>query len=99
MAESKSKKQKAKSKKQKAKSKKQKAKSKKPFYGYCSMEMLSDEVLPLEARPIRLVATPGRVAGLKATVPSRAEVAAADWVARRVEGGRTLCAAHGGAHA
>jgi hypothetical protein len=63
------------------------------------MTTLMVEVLPLAATPSRLVATPGRVAGVNATVPSRAEVAVADWVARRVEGGQTLCAAQGGAQA
>ena len=38
------------------------------------------EVLPEAARPKRLVATPERVAGVKETVPSRAEVAVAAWV-------------------
>jgi hypothetical protein len=41
------------------------------------METLIVEVLPEAARPRRLVATPGRDAGVKATVPSRVEVAVA----------------------
>jgi hypothetical protein len=57
------------------------------------------EVLPEAARPKRLVATPERVAGVKETVPSRAEVAVAVWEARRLEGGQTPWAAQGGAQA
>ena len=41
------------------------------------MAMLTVAVLPVTARPRRLVATPGREAGVKVTVPSRAEVAVA----------------------
>ena len=48
------------------------------------MEMLMVEELPEAARPRRLVATPGRVAGTKATVPSRAEVAVAAWVDKEI---------------
>ena len=43
--------------------------------------MLTLAVLPVTARASRLVATPGSDAGVKVTVPSRAEVAVAACVA------------------
>ena len=63
------------------------------------MVMLTVEVLPEAARACRLEATPGRVAGMKVTVPSRAEAAVADWVARSGAGGQTPWGAQGGAQA
>jgi hypothetical protein len=51
------------------------------LYGCCSTAMLKVGVLPEAARPSRSVATPGMVAGVKVTVPSRAEVAVAVCVA------------------
>ena len=56
-------------------------------------------VLPVAAAAWRFVATPGRVAGEKVTVPSRAEVAMAVWVASKALGGQTVCGAQGGAQA
>ena len=56
-------------------------------------------VLPLVARAMRLVETPGRVAGEKVTEPSIAEVAVEDWEASNVLGGQTVCWTQGGAQA
>ncbi|HUV68012.1 MAG TPA: hypothetical protein VMW15_00015 [Terracidiphilus sp.] len=47
-------------------------------------------VLPEAARPVRLVATPGRVAGAKVTVPERSEVAVEICVASRGAGWQTV---------
>jgi hypothetical protein len=44
-----------------------------------------------------LVAMPGSEAGVKATAPSRTEVAVADRAARRLKGGQTAWTKQGGA--
>lgn len=63
------------------------------------MAMGTVAVLPETARPSRLVATPGRVAGEKLTVPSRDEVAAAVCVESNGGGVQTVCVEQGGAQA
>jgi len=50
-------------------------------YGCCSAAKGRALDLPVIARAMRLVATPGIDAGAKLTVPSRAEIAVATWVA------------------
>jgi hypothetical protein len=50
-------------------------------YGCCSTATGRALDLPVTARAMRLVATPGIDAGAKLTVPSRAEIAVATWVA------------------
>ena len=56
------------------------------------------EVLPEAARPVRFVATPWIVAGVKATVPSRADVAISVCVANSLAGGQGPCDVQGGSH-
>jgi hypothetical protein len=63
------------------------------------MAMGTVAVLPEAAMARRLVATPGRVAGEKVTVPDRSEMAVAVWVASKLLGGQTVCVAQGGAQA
>ena len=45
--------------------------------GCCSIVMIRVLVLPVAAKAMRLVGTPGIKAGAKLTIPSRAEVAVA----------------------
>lgn len=63
------------------------------------MATLSVLVLPVAARPMRFVATPGIEAGAKVTVPSRAEVAVETCVASNSLTAQRPCGGQGGAQA
>jgi len=55
------------------------------------MAMARVLVLPVAASAERLVATPGSEVGAKVTVPSMAETAEEDWVARSSEEPQRPC--------